>query len=96
MVRGLGTGFISTSELTVPQVGSSSGRVSEQPFAALPDGCVRKGGRNPAGPGAREELGAAVLGGSAPRCCPAAGASRCRGSPSSALLGSRQLSLDQN
>lgn len=60
-------GFISTSELTLPQVGSSSGRASQQPFAALPDGCVRKGGRNPAGPGAGEELGAAVLGGSAPQ-----------------------------
>lgn len=45
VVRGLGMGFVSTSELTVPQVGSSSGEVSQQPFAALPDGCMRKGGQ---------------------------------------------------
>lgn len=32
MVSGLGMGFISTSEPTVPQVGSSSGEVSEQPL----------------------------------------------------------------
>lgn len=30
MVKGLGMGFVSTSELTVPQVGSSSGRVLQR------------------------------------------------------------------
>lgn len=49
MARGLGIGFISTPELTVPQVGSSSERVSQQPFAVLPDGRVRKGAQKSQG-----------------------------------------------
>lgn len=90
MVRGLGMGFISTSEPTVPQVGSSWGKVSRQPLAVLPDGCVRKGGQKShrtrckggAGSSGPWQLSSAV-----PRCRPAAGASQCWGSPSSALLG---------
>lgn len=47
--------------------GSTGGQFFREGFTVLSDGCVRKGGRNPAGPGAREELGAVVLGGSAPQ-----------------------------
>lgn len=80
MVRGLGMGFISTSELTVPQVGSSSGKVSQQPFAALPDGCVRKGGqksRRTRCKGGAGSSGPWRLSSTVPRCCPAAGALHC-------------------
>lgn len=81
MERGLEIGFTSAPELTVPQVGSSSEVVSQQPFAILRDGCVRKGGPKSQRTKCGEEVGAAVLGGSArtgPRCRPAWRLSCCR------------------
>lgn len=63
MARGLGTALVSALELTVPQVGSSSEQVSQQPFVLLPDGGVRKGSQQ--SPRTRRQGG--VLGSPAPQ-----------------------------